>query len=242
MYMNVLHLEELASTNSYAMKLANEGVEECTVVRADVQTHGRGRRDRIWHSDEGGLWFSIILYPEIAANEGFSLTMLSSVAVAQALGSLGVNPGIKWPNDILIDGKKVCGILSEFEASDGKITTAVLGVGLNVNNELPGELEKATSLKKHLGRKVDMEALFNDILKIFNEYYVGGMTDRDILIRWILYSVVLWRWMKVSVRGEEKVCFVKGIDRTGRLVINVNGEIETIAADEIEYIEERGSR
>jgi len=116
------YFKEINSTNLYAKKLVHEGAQEGTVVVADIQLSGRGRKDRTWSSPSGGLWFSIVLYPQLPPEKGMIVTMTASVAVAQAIKEItGLNPNIKWPNDILLDNKKVCGVLTEIDAEIDRI-------------------------------------------------------------------------------------------------------------------------
>ena len=145
----ILHFKTIDSTNHFARTLIKEEIDEGSIVVADIQTSGRGRNNRLWSSPIGGLWFSVILYPDISSKKGMTVTMAASVSVADAIKkSFGLNTEIKWPNDILINGKKVCGILTEIETKNDRIFYSIVGIGINVNNDLDSELENiATSLK-----------------------------------------------------------------------------------------------
>jgi len=167
----IYHFKTIDSTNSFAKKLVNQGVKEGAVVVSDVQLSGRGRKDRTWSSPEGGLWFSILLYPNISPQSGMLITMASSIAVAQGIKEItGLNPEIKWPNDLLINGKKVCGILTELDAKGDNIRYSVVGIGLNVNNPLEEELrDTATTLKQEFSNHVSRLELLKSILRNFDE-------------------------------------------------------------------------
>ena len=163
---NIYHFETIGSTNLFAKKLVKEGAEEGVVIVADVQSGGRGRKNRTWSSPEGGLWFSILLYPKISPQSVMLITMASSIAVAQGIEEItSINPVIKWPNDLSINEKKVCGILTEIDAEMDSINYTVVGIGINVNNELEKELQKtATTLKLEIGTQVPKVELLTSIL------------------------------------------------------------------------------
>ncbi len=114
---DIYYFKSLSSTNMFAKKLVKDGVEEGAIVVSDIQLSGRGRKSRNWFSPEGGLWFSVVLYPHIPPERGMLITMAGSIAVVQGIKeTTDLCPVIKWPNDLLINGKKVCGILTEFYA------------------------------------------------------------------------------------------------------------------------------
>ena len=132
----IKYFETLESTNVTAKEFAEKGAPEGTVIQAGQQFAGRGRLGRVWKSQAGkGLWFSLILYPKTAAEFCPQVTLLAAVAVVEALKKVaGVQGRIKWPNDIMLDGKKICGILAEMAlAADGSIEYAVVGIGININ-------------------------------------------------------------------------------------------------------------
>ncbi|HIC98278.1 MAG TPA: biotin--[acetyl-CoA-carboxylase] ligase, partial [Pyrodictiaceae archaeon] len=130
----VIYLQEIDSTNEFAKKIApQEG--EGTVIVADIQTKGRGRIMRTWSSPKGGLWMSVILKPN--PRHITKLVFISALAVVETLAEFGIEGKIKWPNDVLVSGKKICGILSEGRYSKSGIEYVILGLGINVNNKLP---------------------------------------------------------------------------------------------------------
>ena len=148
-----VYAEELASTNSFGYELAEKGEPMGCVVVADVQTAGRGRRGRSWESPEGGLWFSLILRPAFTPQEAASLTTVTAVGLCRGLMYYpGLGAKIKWPNDILADGKKLGGILSEMKVDGQKLAYAVIGVGINISSGgLSSELS-GTAWKKFSAR------------------------------------------------------------------------------------------
>lgn len=146
----ILHFEETDSTNARARELADQGAPEGTLVVAERQTQGRGRKGRIWFSPPGaGIYASLILRPSIPPHEATRITFVTAVAAAEALLHLtDLNVRIKWPNDILVNGKKVAGILTEISTERGAVDYAVVGLGMNVNTPgFPDDIsERATSI------------------------------------------------------------------------------------------------
>ena len=163
--------QETTSTNDVIERLARDGVKEGVVVFAESQTKGRGRLGRKWMSPpKGGLWFSLLLRPELCPQEATQLTVASGTALRRAIEShTGLKAEIKWPNDILVRGRKVAGILTELSAELDRIQHVVLGIGVNVNldpGDFPSELRRvATSLKAELGKPVARPELALAILR-----------------------------------------------------------------------------
>lgn len=172
---NILYIDEVSSTNDAAKKLAIEGAKDGTVIVAESQTGGRGRRGRIWQSANGdGLYFSMILRHRAEAVKCQSFTLVAAVAVKDALnGCCGVGAAIKWPNDIILNEKKLCGILTETNMTGGMPDFMILGVGVNVNNPgFDGELiHKATSLFLETGAFVNKKELLEQIIGNLDEAY-----------------------------------------------------------------------
>lgn len=163
--------QQTSSTNDIVEKLARDGVKEGIAVFAESQTNGRGRLGRKWLSPPGkGLWFSVLLRPDIRPQEATQLTIASATALFRAIRTLtGLKPEIKWPNDILINGKKVAGILTELNAELDHVKYVIIGIGVDVNHaasEFPAELRKiATSLKIETGSTVPRPELAAAILR-----------------------------------------------------------------------------
>jgi len=194
---DIYYFKSLSSTNMLAKKLIKDGVEEGAIVVSDIQLNGRGRKKRNWFSPEGGLWFSVVLYPHIPLERGMLLTMASSVAIVQGIKeTTGLHPVIKWPNDLLINEKKVCGILTELDAEMDRINYAVIGIGINVNNQLSEDLHgKATSLIHETGSKFSRVKLLRTILKCIDENYNKLKTgDYDsIMDSWFSHTNIIGR-------------------------------------------------
>ncbi len=207
----VHHFEEVASTNDLAKELAAREAPEGTLVVAEAQTGGRGRLGRQWDSPPGtGLYVSLLLRPPLPPTEMPQITLTTAVAVARAVKRVtGVAPGIKWPNDLLLAGKKLGGILTEMETESERIRHLVVGLGLNVNNPaFPAELEPlATSLLLATGRRHSRLEILQAWLEEFEELY-GRFLAREfagILDEWRSLTVTLGR--RVTVRqGPVTIC------------------------------------
>ena len=238
----IQYYEELASTNLKALELAKQGAAGGTVVVAARQTAGRGRMRRKWESPEGkGLWFSVILRPTIAAEYCAQITLLAAVAAAQALQRLtNKNFSIKWPNDIMLDGKKICGILAEMAlAADGSIEYAVVGIGININmsSEDFGALLTATSLYLATGIEYEHEQVLKAFLDEFDLLYSHWHCCGFALIRqdWLDYNCTLGH--KVTVRDNDTEIYsgvAEDMDDYGSLLVrNAAGKIESFDFGEI---------
>lgn len=171
----LLALEECGSTNDEAKKLAQQGASAGTVVTAERQTAGRGRRGRTWHSPSGlNIAMTALLRPELAPQDAGLITIMAAVVAAEGIErATGLRPTLKWPNDILLDGKKLCGILTEMAADPERIDWIVLGMGCNVNPQaLPDDIaDIAISLRMALGRKVDRAELAAAILESLETWH-----------------------------------------------------------------------
>jgi BirA family biotin operon repressor/biotin-[acetyl-CoA-carboxylase] ligase len=233
---NIHYCDEVTSTNFVAKKLIKKDVPEGTVIVADIQTRGRGRKNRTWSSPLGGLWISVILYPDIPLERAMLVTMTASIAVAQGIKDIvGIKTTIKWPNDVLIDGKKVCGILTELDAEIDKINYSIVGIGLNVNNEIVGDLKKkAISIKQKVEKKISRVTLLRSILSYFDIYYTkltNGNTD-DIRNIWFLYSNIIGRDIVVNNEKEKITGKVVEVDNNGCLILNTHkGNIRIVSGD-----------
>ncbi|HEY5038152.1 MAG TPA: biotin--[acetyl-CoA-carboxylase] ligase, partial [bacterium] len=202
---NLLCLEKTLSTNDVALELAKDGAPEGTVVTTEVQTKGRGRQGRRWVSMEGKtLVFSVILRPRLEVEELSEITLSAAVAVAQTLEDYRLKPKIKWPNDLLLSGKKVCGILTEMGPKKDKMISVILGIGINLGQsamDFPPELRKiATSFYRSSGRKVDRTRFFQKLLLRLEENYKRVMERgfRKVILEWTKRSVTLGCQVKVT--------------------------------------------
>lgn len=232
--------KKIPSTNLYAKQLVKDNIEEGTVIVADVQTHGLGRKNRLWHSPAGGLWFSVVLYPHIPAHRGMLITMASSISVAQAFKKItGISPEVKWPNDLLINGKKVCGILTEIDAGLDKINYIIVGIGINVNNDIDEELsEIAISLKQVTNSKISRIKLLRYILQHLDLNYNKIILGNFDSIRkvWLSCSNIIGR--KIQVEDENIVTkgIVVDIDDSGYIILDIGSDNIRIVSGDIKYL------
>jgi BirA family biotin operon repressor/biotin-[acetyl-CoA-carboxylase] ligase len=189
----IIHrFESIASTNDTAIRMAEEGAPEATVVIAGEQTAGRGRRGSAWSSPLGsGLYLSMILRPDRSYEELWQLAFVGSLAVVDAIRSVsGLDPRLKWPNDVLIKGKKVCGILAEARRARRNMPhPVILGIGINVNTEqFPQEIaDRATSLALELGKPLDLQDMEDALLSAIESRYAGYLSEGfdRILTAWL---------------------------------------------------------
>lgn len=238
---NVVYFEEIGSTNEEARKLAFAGYPQGTLVIADSQTGGKGRRGRNWHTPKGSsIAMSLIVKPELEAEYASMLTLVQAMAVAQAIEEMcGLKAQIKWPNDILVNEKKVCGILTEMNMEGTKISFIIIGTGINVNQEsFPEEISDiATSLKKESGNVHSREKLVECICKLFNKYFGMFMDSKDlsgILEEYNSRLISAGRMVKVLDPKEEFVGQALGINASGELLVKKeSGEVVNVYAGEV---------
>jgi BirA family biotin operon repressor/biotin-[acetyl-CoA-carboxylase] ligase len=223
---DIRYFSEVDSTNEVAKELAEEGAAEGTIVIAEVQRRGKGRLGKRWLSPEGGVWMTIILRPDISLVKAPLLTLVTGVAVAETLQTrCGLDVGIKWPNDILIGEKKVCGILTEVSENKGALEYVVLGIGIDLNvdvEEFPLDLKNgATSLKNELDREIYGVEVVQSFLENFEAIYeeFKGGEFPAILDQWRRLSKTIGRQVEVHKKGHVVVGEAVGINRYGALIL-----------------------
>lgn len=248
----VLRFDSVTSTNEVARQMAFAGAEEGVAIVACRQTAGRGTKGRSWVSPAGdGLYLSLILRPQIKASEATVLTLAAAVAVAETLLiEFKAKPDIKWPNDVLLGGRKACGILVESASEGNDLTYAVLGIGVNLaQQEFPVEIRStATSLMMETSRLVTPEDFLQPLLSRLNYWY-----DRMLAAP----SQVLERYQELSsfargctvraVIGEgQSEAVVEGVTRgvtsTGALMIETEGRIRVLSSGVVERIRANNSQ
>ncbi|MBQ2088219.1 MAG: biotin--[Selenomonas sp.] len=233
--------EEIDSTNNAAKRLAREGAAEGTVVVAESQTGGKGRLERQFFSPKGkGIWFSVVLRPKFLPQEAPKCTLLAAVAVARAMTEFGLKPGIKWPNDLLYDNKKLVGILTEMSAEMDGINYIVIGTGINVNiapEEFPEELRSvATSLSQMKGANLPRVKFLQAVLRALDDLYAKVQVEgfAPVLKEWRQYSITLGQEVKVIGVRDGEVYYGKAvdIDDEGALLVDtVEGRQRVLAGD-----------
>ena len=225
----ILFSREIDSTNEWAKELAMNGAYEGTVVIVETQTAGRGRLGREWVSPTGGLWFSLILRPKLRPSEAVKLTFVAGLAVVKALREMfDLKVETKWPNDVLVNGQKICGILTEMNTTDETVNFTVVGIGVNANFDVekvfPQELkEGATSLESELGRKVQLEDLFRGLLERLENLYELSTKEgfKPILEEWKNYAGFLGHQVEVKSLTEELGGLALDVDHDGALVLRL---------------------
>ena len=225
----------LPSTNDTAKALAATGASEGTVVVADRQTAGRGRRGRTFLSPEGGVYMSVVLRPAADVDPGL-VTCCAAVAVARAIGRFcDLSVGIKWVNDLLVDGRKVCGILAEggLDSATGGLSYIVLGIGVNVGRvDFPTELEAVATSLEAQGASIDRAALVAAILEEWESLY-ATLPAGEFMEEYRRRSVVLGRSLTV-MRGDERFTAVAdAIDDRGHLVVRTDAGQMTLRSGEV---------
>jgi len=231
---NIVFLREVSSTNDLAKELAGYGAVEGTVVVAESQTAGRGRLDREWFSPKGGLWFSVVLRPKLKPTEAVKLVFASGLAVAEVLHELyGLKAETKWPNDVLVNKRKVCGVLTEINTTGSRVNYVVVGAGLNANFDVatvfPEELRKvAVSLENVLNRKVRLEELFGAVLEKFEYFYELLLKEGfdPLLARWKRYAGFLGSQVEVVSGAEKWVGLAVDVDYDGSLILRLKDGTE----------------
>lgn len=236
----IVHRESVDSTNRLAGELARAGAAQGTVVLAEQQTAGRGRLGRSWASPPGvNLYCSIVLRPSVPPVEVPRLTLVAGVAVAEAIAATAaLEPQIKWPNDVLLAGRKVAGVLTELEAEAERVRFVIVGIGVNLNarrGDFPRELaRKATSLALASGATVDRAAFTGCLLGaldvLYGDFLEGGF--RAVRARYERFHCLPGR--RVTVDGRPPVTgTVRGVDDDGALLVESAGEVRRVVSGEV---------
>ena len=237
----IICFETLDSTNIKVTQMAREGAPEGTVVTAEKQTAGKGRRGRNWESPSGtNIYMSVLLRPNIEVQKAPMLTLVMAYSIGKILQANGYEAvQIKWPNDLVLSGKKVCGILTEAELDGTELNHVVIGVGINVNEkEFPEELEnKATSLLLEGSKEVDREKLMKDILERFTKDYARFVEEGNLTFLRDEYNQMLVNYhneVRVLEPGNEYTAYAHGINDMGELLVEkADGSLEAVYAGEV---------
>ncbi|HEV2182247.1 MAG TPA: biotin--[acetyl-CoA-carboxylase] ligase [Candidatus Acidoferrales bacterium] len=233
---HIFHFFKVDSTNTVAMRLGEEGEAHGTVVVAEEQTSGRGRAGHSWHSEKAaGIYVSILLQPQISPMLAPALTLVAGLAAYDAIAEgSGLLPDIRWPNDVLLKGKKVCGILTEMQAEPDRVHFAVIGIGINVNQpKMPGELASvATSMRMETGRVHSRLELLARLLRHLDRYYNQFIAEgaAPILRRFAeVSSYFEGKRVRISTSTDNFVGTTAGLEPMGILrVKRDDGKIESV--------------
>ncbi|MCI7061473.1 MAG: biotin--[acetyl-CoA-carboxylase] ligase [Lachnospiraceae bacterium] len=240
-------LEKVDSTNTRAKQLAELGEPEGTLVVAEEQTAGKGRRGRGWASEPGiGIWMSLILRPELKPQQAASVTLVAAMAVASGIRECcHLETGIKWPNDVVVNGKKVCGILTETSSEPDYIHYVVPGIGINANTgEFPKELsDKATSIYLETGKKTNRNALIAEVMNAFSLYYGRYLQTGDLSLLQDEYNemlvnrdrevLVLYGMAEEADPDKCQRGIAKGITPAGALIVETEEGMKQVVSGEV---------
>lgn len=243
---DIHHYESVGSTMPIAHRVAQNGAQDGTVIVAEEQTEGRGRLARPWSSAAGkGIWMSVILKPDIPPHQAPQFTLIAAVAICRAIEETsGVEVRIKWPNDLLVDGRKVTGILTELQADPDRVQAIILGIGINVNqkpSDFPEELaDIATSIRVEAGQPVDRAALAAAVLKNIGKYSRLYLEKGFAPIKalWEANSDTIGRKVNAVMMRETVTGIATGITEDGILeILTQDGKTRGIYSADIEPAE-----
>ena len=241
------HFHTLDSTNTKAYQLALNGAEEGEVVIAESQKKGRGRLGREWFSPSFlNLYLSVILRPKIPPHQAPLITLMAAVATADAIQKFsGLLPLIKWPNDILLGGRKVAGLLNEIHSEMDRIHFVILGIGMNLNMDrklFSKEIrEGATSLKREMGQAISRKAFLQNLLQELEGWYEVFLKEggAPVLKAWREQARIKGRSVQVKSFGETLVGSAVDVDSDGALILETeDGERKRVVAGDVEYARE----
>ena len=236
----IICYDAVGSTNLLLKDLAREGAQSGTVIVADSQGTGRGRMERAFFSPPGkGIWVSILLRPTFLPQDTPKCTLMAAVAVARAMERFGLRASIKWPNDIMHDGRKLVGILTEMSAEMDRVNYVVIGIGINVNiapEDFPEDLRTvATSLMQMKGEPLSRVAFLQELLYAIDDLYAEVQRDgfAPVLAAWRTYAVTLGQQVRViDAAGEEFEGVAADIDAEGALLVDTEtGQRRVLAGD-----------
>lgn len=238
---DIFYFETIDSTNAEAIRLAGKDGKHGTLVVANTQEMGRGRRGRSWFSpSETTISMSLLLFPDLEKEKASMLTLVQALAVSKAINEVaGLDSSIKWPNDILIHEKKVCGILTEMELGAGASYGIIIGTGINVNQEsFPTEIENmATSIKKEGGKEISRVELIAKICTWFETYYAMFMETKDLSLLLEEYNQKLVsanKTVRVMDPSKEFSGKALGINSQGELLVEKeDGKVVNVYAGEV---------
>jgi BirA family biotin operon repressor/biotin-[acetyl-CoA-carboxylase] ligase len=237
-----IHHEVCGSTNDEAIALARSGVRHGTIVLADAQRAGRGRSDHTWHSPPGeNLYMSCVLRPEIEARDVPPITLAAGLGVVEAVNSYGVAASLKWPNDVLVAGKKLAGILTEMGSRANRTDYVVVGIGVNLNTlAFPSELaDIATSVRMESGEVVDRAEFIGRLVERlqpwFDRFFDGGVPA--IADDWVANANLGSQRVRAEIGGDTVVGVAAGLEPDGALLITDDlGVHHRVVAGDVELV------
>ena len=234
---NYIYFQELDSTNSYA-KRNIQTLNNYDVIVADNQTSGRGRLSRTWHATSDSLTFSIVIKDKRVINDFSSLSLLSSVAIYNTLLKYVSNVSLKWPNDVIVNDKKICGILMEAMSSN-ELDSLILGIGININNDSFPQNVNATSLYLETNKTFDKKVILKEFIENFeyliNENLNGNKTYLEIFRK---NNYLLNKLVEANINNKKQIVLVKDILDDNRILVSYDDEEYALSTGELSFHKE----
>lgn len=240
---NIIHYDNIDSTNIKAKELAKNGADDGTIVISEEQSLGSGRLNRIWKSPKGGIWFTIILKPNIPPIEAPKITQIAAAAVYKTLSDFNINTTIKWPNDILLNNKKICGILTEMKCDMDRVHYLVVGIGMNINiddTDFDDVLKStATSLKIEYNKEFKRNKILSGFLNHFEKLYDAFINSFDLSETITICrenSNLFGKKAKLITYNNEEIVTCISLSDSGNLIVkDSNGNEKIVITGEISF-------
>ena len=234
--------DEVSSTQTVAKDLAAKGAPEGTAVVAKSQTSGEGRLGRSWASPVGGLYMSFVLRPP-GLSRPETVTLVAAVAVAEGIErATGLSANIRWPNDVMLNGRKIAGVIAEAQTTNQEIAEIVIGVGVNCNTPVSGKLaEGGTSLVEETGRATNISELMHHVLGSFSQLYERWRKGEDLLSSWTERVATIGKVVLVKLKEADAPLTItaRGLDEEGGLVLESGEETRVVRVEDVEWLRER---
>ncbi len=220
----IFHFQEVETTMDTAKKLAGEGAPHMSCCVAEHQTRGRGRLKREWVTSKGGLWFTLILKPDLPPPMVYAYNFAASLSLSRTLNRLfDLDTKVKWPNDLLLNGKKLTGLLSEMETQADMIKHLLIGIGINVNNDPSNEAFEAISLKNALGRSVSRRHILTEFLDDFDTL-TQHMDIPHLMAQWKTQTSTIGTRVRVETLNNTVTGTALDVDDTGTLIVKTENQ------------------
>lgn len=240
---NIIHFDDIDSTNIKGKEFAKKSTEDGSIIIAEKQTLGSGRFNRKWVSPSGGLWFTLLLRPTIPPTEAPKITQIAAASIYKTLMDFNINTTIKWPNDILLNGKKLCGILAEMKCDMDSVHYLILGIGMNINideSDFDESIKStATSLKIHCNKQFERSEILADFLNHFETLYNKFLYNLDLSETISIcreHSSIFGKQAKLITYNTEEIVTCVSLSDTGDLIVKDSiGNEKAVLTGEISF-------